>query len=62
MKNFMMNFIPVIVVEIIAVVTCFILAGHSRSQELYTLGEFLLLVLILTFAMGLEHTNKNKDD
>ena len=58
----MMNFIPILTVEVIAMVACFILAGYYRSQELYTLGEFLLLVFIITAAMVVDHINKKKDE
>ena len=62
MKNFMMNFIPILTAEVIAMVACFILAGYHRSQELYTLGEFLILVFILTVGMMAGRINKNKDE
>ena len=58
----MMNFIPILTVEVIAMVACFILACYYRSQELYTLGEFLLLVFIITAAMVVDHINKKKDE
>ena len=62
MKNFMMNFVPILAVEVIAMVACFILAGYYRSQELYTLGEFLLLVFIITAAMIIDSINKKRDE
>ena len=59
MKNFMMNFAHIILaVEVIAMVACFILAGYLKSQELYTLGEFLLLVFIITAAMMIDSIKK----
>ena len=59
MKNFMMNFVHIILaVEVIAMVVCFILAGHLKSQELYTLGEFLLLVFIITAALMIDSIKK----
>ena len=59
MKNFMMNFVHIILaVEVIAMVVCFILAGHLKSQELYTLGEFLLLVFIITTALIIDNIKK----
>ena len=62
MKNFMMNFAHIILaVEVIAMVVCFILAGHLKSQELYTLGEFLLLVFIITAALIIGNI-ENKDE
>ena len=62
MKNFMMNFVHIILaVEVIAMAVCFILAGHLKSQELYTLGEFLLLVFIITAALIIGNI-ENKDE
>ena len=62
MKNFMMNFAHIILaVEVIAMVACFILAGHLKSQELFTLGEFLLLVFIITAALIIGNI-ENKDE
>ena len=58
MKNFMMNFVPILAVEVIAMVACFILAGYLKSQELYTLGEFLLLVFIITTALIIDNIKK----
>ena len=59
MKNFMMNFAHIILaVEVIAMVACFILAGYLKSQELFTLGEFLLLVFIITTALIIDNIKK----
>ena len=52
----------ILTAEVIAMVACFILAGYHRSQELYTLGEFLLLVFIITVAMVIDHANKKRDE
>ena len=51
----------ILAAEVIAMVACFILAGYLKSQELYTLGEFLLLVFIITTAMIIDNI-KNKDE
>ena len=58
MKNFMMNFVHILAVEVIAMVACFILAGYLKSQELYTLGEFLLLVFIITTVLIIDNIKK----
>ena len=52
----------VMTAEVIIMVLCFMLAWDQKSQELYTLGEFVLLLFIVTCGVAMNKYDKNRDE
>lgn len=52
----------VLTAEIAFMILCFIMAWYHRNQEWYTLGEFMLLLFIVTCAVAMNKNDKKRDE